>query len=374
MYKMKQQYHHYIPQFILKNFAVDDYHKKSSQRSIIKQYDLKLHQTTEVLIKRAYGCFNMYKDVNNTVDLMFVERKLADLESKASLVINKIKRTNPNEEFSILRSELYIIKKFLFIMCYRKPYRRNQYLNENFDKLTIDDITKYKNMKGFNNYSDIWLDNIKQILTLPKEEILKFNNGIPKTRSDDKLYHVVHSDYVANIMYFMCVWYAEEGTEFILTDSNFGLYEGYYPFVIYHTFYVITPKIAIVFCNTCLRKDFPVNPIYVSLNLPSSWFSDDIHLSPKVRYWDGNKYCKQPLKKEDIGDDDEFTYRLKVVPAKAVHLVNLIAINECDEFITYKTEQCMLKSIRFYELDNRSKNNYSYFKNELVRYINRTHS
>ena len=73
--------HHYIPQFLLKNFCLDDkghiyfYHKASKQISV---------KTT----KDVFMTYRLYEDtINNPNDLMKIEKDFSKYENEASQVI-----------------------------------------------------------------------------------------------------------------------------------------------------------------------------------------------------------------------------------------------------------------------------------------------
>src|SRR5438105_3044683 len=103
MNEKKDQYHHYIPRFILRNFGVDTYervfvrgkkllkqqNKKKRKQEFIQTYDRKANQLGISLIGKTYGIPNMYKDLNNE-NVMHVEDKLGNLEMRASRVIRNI--------------------------------------------------------------------------------------------------------------------------------------------------------------------------------------------------------------------------------------------------------------------------------------------
>ncbi|CAG8739465.1 6022_t:CDS:1, partial [Racocetra persica] len=102
----RDEYHHYIPRFILRNFAIDRYEriftsnrkqfnqnqklwKERKRGESLQIYDRAKDQLDISLIKRTYGDINMYKDLNHN-DTMRVENKLSKLEEKASKVVKDI--------------------------------------------------------------------------------------------------------------------------------------------------------------------------------------------------------------------------------------------------------------------------------------------
>src|SRR5690349_3704101 len=92
----ENQYHHYIPRFLLMNFAINNYgrifvgngnlykEKKHTQNfkdwnkkeALLQTYDKKNSQIINYLVRETYGYENMYKDLNNK-DVMYVEKELS---------------------------------------------------------------------------------------------------------------------------------------------------------------------------------------------------------------------------------------------------------------------------------------------------------
>lgn len=369
------QYHHYVPRFILRNFAIDDHHVKPSDRKRIKTYSIENKISLVKSIAKSYGKVDMYKDINNKNDVMFVEKELCKLENTSSRIILRI-ITCETKMFTVTRSELRDLKKFLFIMLYRSNSRRNQYIDGNFDAITKEDINLYMKYNNFSTYSEVWIDNIKKIMSLSHEDIMTqtLRTSI-ESQPEDKIYHAIASEYAEMCRSFICVWEAEEGSEFILTDKSFGIYEGHRPFATFHQFYIITPRLVIVTSSQKFRDSGALSDITKSFhnifNLKKSWFHEAPHSQPSVVYNDGLPFATDFTK---FTDTDKFTYNISTLPKKFVHLINLIGLNETSESITYKTEQCLLKTLRFYNKCEYSYNrNYDALNKELIDYINRTH-
>jgi uncharacterized protein YxeA len=100
---MQDQYHHYIPRFLLRNFAIDNYerifegnikqqkkkgqqknknqNKKKVEIERLQTYDRKGNRLGFSFIRKTYGRKNMYKDLNHD-DVMHVEDKLSKLEGQ----------------------------------------------------------------------------------------------------------------------------------------------------------------------------------------------------------------------------------------------------------------------------------------------------
>ncbi|CAB4423101.1 unnamed protein product [Rhizophagus irregularis] len=139
---MQDQYYHYIPRFLLRNFAISNYERifvnndnlfkkkryrqnfkdKNKGTALLQTYDRNKSQFGVSLIAKTYGIENMYKDFKHE-DVMRVEEKLAELERQIAKVIHNIVKISQKEsQVVLLNTELNNLLKFLFIMDYRKPY------------------------------------------------------------------------------------------------------------------------------------------------------------------------------------------------------------------------------------------------------------
>ena len=121
----QSQFHHFIPQFILKNFS-HKYHppslkSKSASRSkkkhkknriypgesVLHIIDLEneIPQLCESSVRRTFGLMDMYQDVSNASDHNILEKELSKLESQVSTIIAGIKRAfeSSKDGFSMSR-------------------------------------------------------------------------------------------------------------------------------------------------------------------------------------------------------------------------------------------------------------------------------
>lgn len=83
MDEQNTQYHHYIPQFILKKFSIK---KKQKKEVLIKYYDIIKNKLEICNTKRKYGDQDLYKNIKYK-DMMEVEKELGKLENKCSILI-----------------------------------------------------------------------------------------------------------------------------------------------------------------------------------------------------------------------------------------------------------------------------------------------
>ncbi|KAF9107333.1 hypothetical protein BGX27_008776 [Mortierella sp. AM989] len=379
----KNQFHHFIPRFILRNFIEEDGYKKTfvwkeSEKAFsvmkkshkndnprIKSYDFQNQQSGLPRVKKMYGIQNMYKDITSDYCMKF-EELLGKLECSAAIFIQKI--VSDTQEISLSRTQLESLKKFLVIMTYRGEGRRMQYTNNMFNLTTKHSIQRHMDFNNILSIQDVWFENLKWLLNTETHAI--FIESLNVTTMDDlKTYkgpiHVTElSDFGHLITNYVCIWQAQEGSEFILTDNCFGSYEGAGP-IVFHRFYVMSPKYAVVLVHReYMWDDMDKLPVR------KSWF-EDFHATPDVVY---TKEINEPT---DAMPTDIFKYKRIVVPKEKVWLVNSIFLDEGNKNMTYKSNASMYKSLALYDklkaTEFTNKYDYSVLKRKLFSEMNRTH-
>ncbi|CAG8471144.1 3288_t:CDS:2 [Funneliformis mosseae] len=362
-----EQYHHYIPRFLLRNFAIDNYErifesninqqKKKSQRKVelIQTYVREEDQLRVSFISKTYGRTNMYKDINNE-DAMHVEAKLSKLERSVSETIRNIVKTSQMEnQVVLLRKDLEDLRKFIFIMNYRNSQRYFQYANDKFDIPTKLMVTTF--MQQHN-------------LQRPAE--------------------------------------AGENDEFIITSNGFGIFEGVngmvfgkFPFqYAYHSFYVISPKLVLVLCPSGFRKEVGTDHLYNHFG-HRSIFDNVPHPSATPKYvGTGNKPYNEHNRPKYNGSDlfelrahlfkmnlnsmgiemqpnDTFTFPFVKINSVTVHLINSVLLNEVnsDLVLTFLSCSYLYKTIVKYHKNKivGVQHDFSNLKKKLFTELNRTH-
>lgn len=254
-------------------------------------------------------------------------------------------------------------------MCYRNNKRREQYLDNNFDMLTSVSIKLFMENKKINTPKEVWLNDIKEILNTEYIDLLHSSENNFKKILDMKymdclisqeninIYPATHMDLVIDAMMFLCIWKTPEDSEFVITDNSFGIFEGCQPGVYYHKFYVITPNIVIVLSNKAFHKDGQILGLlkkYYEMGFTKTLFEQCLHDIPTV------KYKKEPIfayetnniKIKDSSNsfdiNDEFTYKIRRISKETVNLINCILLDHANDYITFKSEKNLYKTIKYY--------------------------
>lgn len=150
--------HHYIPQFILRNFLNDNgklYFYSKSDENTIEDY------TSNIFMEK-----NLNKDeINHKDNPMWIEEELSYFENEVAPIIKKF---NTEDEIILSPKEIFKFRIFLFIMMFRSKYVRNQF--QTFNK---DDIETYKLFQDFENSEDLWKKNLAALTQCKNEKEIK---------------------------------------------------------------------------------------------------------------------------------------------------------------------------------------------------------
>lgn len=143
--------HHYIPQFILKNFCFDE--NRHFNYYDIQNNEFSVQETSNVFMVR-----NLYRDeVNYQDNPVQLENDLSKYEMEVSKIFkDKFLESN---SFKLTIDEDERIKLFLAIMPYRSKTTREQFSNfgeenDEYDKL----------IKNGETFEEVWIRNLEKIV------------------------------------------------------------------------------------------------------------------------------------------------------------------------------------------------------------------
>ncbi|KAI0126689.1 hypothetical protein BJ170DRAFT_724254 [Xylariales sp. AK1849] len=244
-------YQHFVPQFLLKNFAHPcsdpNVGSKASKRSrgrkqgkgkpfpgdpVVYHVNLKADplELTESPVKRILGQLDMYRDVNKPSDgQQHIEEMFAKLESKASTAFRRITKAFEAGEPAVCltRDERNLIRKFLFLLKYRGSGFHRRFYHVDMQEYYEDDtpvLRDYMEAKGFTRPFDVWLSNLKAIIDLKMDAEGLWRTEIVKMMyPEDAMWFIAHvqCSYMA-----ICTPSPNSTQEFILTDNCYNVFEG----------------------------------------------------------------------------------------------------------------------------------------------------
>ncbi|CAG8471706.1 135_t:CDS:1 [Ambispora leptoticha] len=411
----QDQYHHYIPRFLLRNFAINNYKRifvsneklfkkkkhlqnlrnKIKEEALLQTYDRTVGQLCVSLTAKNYGYTNMYKDLDHQ-DVMHVEDKLSKLEGRASKTIRDIITASQKEnQIALLRRDLGDLRKFLFIMNYRNRSRWSQFANEKFDVMTKLLVKNFMHEHKLKSAREVWLRNIREILDTPHEDV----------KDNMRIFDLDRNDYQFRMIdCFLVIWQAGENDEFIITSNGFGIFEGVtgpglfgqFQFA-YHSFYVISPKLVLVLCHASFREEIGPDTMQKKLGFNRSILENAPHppaiptyvaipkhvpIDEYGRSTDRNPFTAFDSYLKSIGlerrEDDIFTFPFAKINSATVHLVNSVLLNETKEdlVLTFLSHSYLYKTIvKYHKHKNVGlfEHDFSSLKRILFIALNRTH-
>ncbi|XEV04995.1 hypothetical protein FSHL1_010282 [Fusarium sambucinum] len=256
------QYHHFVPQFLLRNFAHDfepndctefeasgeTKKKKKKQKNRpsldsgkLKRYpgdkvvnNVNLLQTPYVIdespVKRILGLTDMYRDKNGGTkkEQHEVEELFSKMENQAQRVFRKItKALEDGDRFVCLpRSEKDLIRKFLFLLKFRGSTFHKRFYHETVESYGANDKVMFKQYMpdhGFTRPIQVWLESLKTIITLEMDPEKEWMDKIKQQMySHDADWLIMH----VQEMYMAICTPSNPDDEFVLTDNSYNVFEG----------------------------------------------------------------------------------------------------------------------------------------------------
>ena len=341
-------------------------------------YDLATQTLEPRPLAKVYGDVNMYRDDRNTDNVDHLEQGLSRLENDAARTIRNIHSAieSHQQRIRMKRKELETIRKFTYLMHYRRTSFVSSYFDENDpENFPLRDYMKnFRRKHNLYKKDDFWLFGLKYVLDVPHHKIVATGEAIQDryggpegmlsmlmTRIDPDIedYHAVDYTATANAA-FLGIWEAAEGEEFVLGANSFGLWEG----VIetnpgLHKLFVVSPNVALVLRQNIMGPESVdhirahVNVTSTLIDVPMSradstyanyqsppWSDDPSHQEAAARaLW---KYRQTPEAQEDV-----FTFTLTKLTQKQTHALNHVILTHLsDTGMTLSSPAAVRKTIR----------------------------
>ncbi|KAJ5367175.1 hypothetical protein N7541_001116 [Penicillium brevicompactum] len=268
MLVLTKQYHHFIPQFILKQFAYTESPTKSSGNGdgLLNLFDLETGQFITEEVKRSCGMYNLYY-MENDPKHMRIEDLFNNIETQTSQIFIKIRNAAKEklDHVNILEKDIHILFKFMILSFRRSkqyrdvmqdPYRENDFM---FQRL----FEASRKEGQSSDPGEVWLEQILYLLKASHEDLLA--DAEHPSDSISKPSARTYKHFVEN--YALQIWHAADGYEFFLNESLCD-YEGdtqsflgaeitdHGPQLMWmttddmiHAILPISPALAVVFCD-----------------------------------------------------------------------------------------------------------------------------
>ncbi|KAK6435419.1 hypothetical protein LTR95_008389 [Oleoguttula sp. CCFEE 5521] len=383
------RYHHYIPRFILRNFAADDqpppgpvkFDKKGKAKKNRDPYINVVNLTTGIpeqrLVSKQYGLTSMYCD-ENCGEPEEVEEQLSRLEGRAAQIIAKVKKLfaeEPDGVLTLTRSERNDLRRFLFVMKYRNSNFYQRYNHDTIEDYTTHDkerMRDYMMERGFRSPRDVWLDNLRAFMDIEMDMTLQWTRDImQRAYGDDAKMFIAHAQHS-----FLAFCRPEdEDEEFLLTANAYGIFEGPSSSLIdadtgltaggirteWHNFAPVSPTLMIV-----LRSNFLPGGKTGTLGISLYQQLKNRHSHPDEAgsaLQDLPVKCCTPVYIDSLGDrvneisdpgdmsdKDTFEFHCFPLPSRHVSLINTVMLEETPqtEYFSFKTRSTAIKTLTTY--------------------------
>lgn len=289
--KSSHRYQHFIPQFLLKNFA----HKYVAPDSLDTTKGKKRNPKTgmysgepavntlhlsgdfsleECAVRRTCGMEDMYEDTDNLLkDHGRLEKKFAAIESTASFIYRKIVKTykNGKDNICLTRKENDFLRKFMFLLTLRSVQYHRKYNINSVHEYDGDDrvwLQEYMEAYGWTKPLNVWLQSLEVLIDLEIDP-----DGIWSEIVKDTVYFPIADTFIDHMkkMYMTICTPDDHVDEFVLTDNCCNVTEGTLPAYLmenmishldlapcFHRFAPISPKLMIVLRYNHLPEQFGV--------------------------------------------------------------------------------------------------------------------
>ena len=260
--------HHYIPQFILRNFCFNDtndlyYYDKESRETTIKN-------TRDVFMEK-----NLYRDEINYLDNPTkIENDLARFENEISQIING--RFLDDKEITLTFAEEERLRIFFAIMGFRSK-NASKIFSEN---TSSENKEFYSHFQGNGNLQDLWKRNLGYIVNCRTvEEILKHE------KIDIPMKIFFQRDTLGIFGVYFAVVERKENEDFIIGDAypviENGLLDNGLRLQIYSIFPISPSRVILLVSNGA--EATPRNVIYLRRGVFTKPKIDDDNMTLTIR-------------------------------------------------------------------------------------------
>lgn len=293
--------HHYIPQFILRNFCFDE--KGNTFYKNVKSKKESIKQIRDIFMER-----NLYRDTINNDNPVEIENDFAKFENEVSCIIKE--KFLKEKEFILTHAENEKLKLFFALM----PFRSKS-THELFKKgLSIDSKNSYINYQPDKNFEDFWKRNLGKLAKCRSLEEI-----IDNTEIDAPIKVFLKRDTFGFFGKYFCIIEPKSTGGFVLGDGYpvfckgiLGPPDNSFEIGLYNI-YTLSPNRAILFANAGC-KEAP---------------RDILQLRPLV--------FNEPIIK-----NNKLLFRVKKLYSDEVEIVNNMIIKNAKEGIIYKKEKRLL--------------------------------
>lgn len=228
--------HHYIPQFILRNFCIND-------RSHLFYYDKKTSETSMRKTKEIFMVRNLYRDdINNIGSPTKIESDMARFESEVAQIITK--RFLDKNDISITLDEDEKLKIFFAIMAFRSKITSDKFGIGASD----ENKTFYSMYQKNGDLTDFWKRNLGNLVNCRSLREVLSHKGI-----DDPIKLFFIRDTFGYFGLYFIVAEKRGHIDFIISDVYptviYGVMDGGMELPMYSIFPISPDRIILLAAN-----------------------------------------------------------------------------------------------------------------------------
>lgn len=329
MERQEAKRHHYIPQFILRNF--------NNENGQVMYYDIETKKLEPRNTRSVFMNMHMYRDeINHEENPTYIESSLAKFEEEIAEMFKE--KFLDKEEITLTRAELEKLRLFLGLLSFRCDYRANQYINNTFDESTRRTLSEFAKD---DNFEDLWKREIEEL-----SKMRSFADFEKSTVIDP----IIRLDFNMLLQGFYMTIVDARGGQFLMTDvyptlEVFPLLNG--TNIHMHFFYPISPNRMIVLNHIMFKKE--------NNALDSSALIGPMKRLSQIR----GLLLKQPrnvyVKPGQMSMDDKYIYRPQKIYAKDLTYINSLFLNEARIGIMFKDKERINDSIKTFNEEENTK-------------------
>jgi len=328
MSEQEPRRHHYIPQFILKNFT--------DENGQVNFWDIERCKLEKRNTKSVFMDFDMYRDeVNHSENPTIVEKKFAIFENEiATLISAKILR---NDEIVLTRREVETLRIFTTLMSFRSKLRMEQYQKNAFNESTRQILLKYQPDGDFENLWKRELDELAGFRTY--EEIT----------NSEVIDSIIKQDFLNDIKGFYLSFVDARGGEFLLSDvyPTLEIYPTSRANLHLHYLFPLSSNRMMMLNHIMFKPESNGNPFFAPM-IEMSKIKGDI-INPPT-----NKYVVKGL----FNPEDLNYYKVRKMYSTDLEYINALLLNESRVGIIFSNKAKIEKSVKAFNLREDTKQKY----------------
>ena len=383
--KTESQYHHFIPRFLLRNFAVfknpgkitpktsRNKKKRAPAPTRLNLLNLEIGALEQADVAHTFGFVDMYRDFDaSEPEQHDLEKRLSRLEGDASEIFRKAKRMQEEgkHEFRLTRGEKDLLRRFIFIMLYRNRTMAGRYEKSaaDYDCNDRDEMIAYMKAKGFAQPRNVYFSNIRAFIDvdLSTEWQVWYPEIFRRAYPSDAMWFFKNMQ----MSYIAFCTPQNDADEFLMTQNVYSIFEGPNTsggvWTDYHIFAPVSPSLMIITRSSLLQSG--VDEDEPSRQEHLQW-SKSMHINPELAEScledlpiakSRNNYSRvvngktEPLPTKLSRDKHVFYFRFFPLETRHVQKINTILLEEAPGTITlvYKSPESLRRALESYLTDD----------------------